>query len=134
MGRRDEFVGIGLFRGNRGLFNELQDSRVLGNGDFAEQILRQTEAELPSEKITLDSIVEAVMATLDVTETELMSRTRAMSLANARSIICHMAYVFGHRVVDIARRLNIAGAGVTVAARRGKELIKNYPDLTAFGE
>lgn len=127
MGRRDELVGIGVFKGNQAV--ELQDSRVLGNEDFVERIIRQAGMESPDRKITLDRILEIVAATLDITETELMSRTRALRVANARSIICHIAYTSGHRGVDIARRLKISGAGVTIAARRGRELIKKHPDL-----
>jgi hypothetical protein len=43
-----------------------------------------------------------------------------------------MAFKSGHSGVAIARRLNITGAGVTVASRRGRELIKNYPELAAI--
>jgi hypothetical protein len=65
-------------------------------------------------------------------ETELLSRTRELRVANARGIICHMAFISGHSGVAIARRLNITGAGVTVASRRGRELIKNYPEFAVI--
>jgi predicted dinucleotide-binding enzyme len=42
-----------------------------------------------------------------------------------------MAFKSGHSGVAIARRLTITGAGVTVGSRRGRELIKNYPELAA---
>jgi predicted dinucleotide-binding enzyme len=42
-----------------------------------------------------------------------------------------MAFMAGHSGVAIARRLNISGAGVTVASKRGKKLINKYPELTA---
>ncbi len=127
-GRREELVGLGSLR-NLGADNEPRDSRVLGNGDFTEQIISHAEAKLPSVRINLDRIIETTLATLDVTETELQSRSRTLRIADARSIICHMAFISGHHGVDIARRLNISGPGVTVAARRGKELIRNFPEL-----
>jgi putative transposase len=131
-GRRDDLVGIGIFSETRTADNELRDSRVLGDGEFTEQIFRRNETAIPGSKITLDRIMEIIPATLGVNETELLSRTRALRVANARAIICHVAYVTGHHGVDIARRLNISGPGATVAARRGRELIKNYPELSAI--
>ena len=135
MGRRDDLVGIGFTRGvgspgDDG--NELQDSRVLGDGDFVEQILRHSEGGLPGKKVSLDRIIQTVLEALDVSQGELMSRTRALRVARARSIICHVAYASGHRGVDIAVRLNISGPGVTVAARRGREIIENHPELIAL--
>jgi REP element-mobilizing transposase RayT len=132
LGHIDKFVGIGTFRGNLSPDNELKDSRVLGKGDFVEQIIRHTEEILPDRKISLESIIESTLETLEVTEAELLSRTRELRVANARGIICHMAFKSGHSGVTIARRLNITGAGVTVATRRGRELIKNYAELAAI--
>jgi len=132
LGRSDKLVGIGTFRGNLAPDNELKDSRVLGKGDFVEQIIKHTEEILPGRKITLESIIESTLETLEVTETELLSLTRQLRVANARGIICHMAFKSGHSGVAIARRLNITGSGVSVASRRGRELIENYPELAAI--
>lgn len=56
MGRRNELVGIG--KGSAGIDIEFRDSRVLGNSDFVEHILRRTDTELPRRKISLDRIIE----------------------------------------------------------------------------
>ena len=134
-GRRDDLVGIGISRGDRALDGELKDSRVLGAGDFVEQVLRHTDEEgLPGKHHSLDQIIETVLESLGVSPAELMSRKRSLQLADARSIICQVAYLSGHRGVDIARRLNISGPGVTVAARRGKELVKSHPQFLALVE
>jgi hypothetical protein len=53
-------------------------------------------------------------------------------VANARSIISHIAFACGHRGVDIARRLGITGSAVTVASQRGKKVIAEHPDLRAM--
>lgn len=129
MGRRNDLVGIGLLRTGELPDGELKDSRVLGGGDFVEQILLHTENEYSQKAHTLDQIVEIVLGVLEIPQAELMSRKRSIYLADARSIICHAAYLYGYRGVDIGRRLDISGPGVTVAARRGKDLIENFPDL-----
>lgn len=129
-GHRDELVGTAKPAPGQDRY-ELRDSRVLGDGEFVEQILRRAEMELPAETISLDRIIKAVLTELDVPQAELMSRTRALRVANARGIICHLAYSSGHRGVDIAARLNISGAGVTVAAGRGRVIIQDHPGLLA---
>jgi REP element-mobilizing transposase RayT len=132
MGQRDELVGIGICKVERSLDDELKDSRVLGNGAFVEQIIRRTEMDVPVRKVPLKRIIEIIAAVLDVTEEELTSRQRGLRVAEARSIFCHLAHTIGHPGVDIARRLNISGPGVTAAVRRGKMLITNYPKFAAF--
>ena len=129
MGRRNDLVGIGLLRTGESPDRELKDSRVLGGGDFVEQVLLHTGKVCPNKTHTLDQIVEIVLGVLEIPQAELMSRKRSIQLADARSIICHTAYLSGHRGVDIARRLNISGPGVTVASSRGKDLIENFPQL-----
>jgi len=127
MGRRNDLVG--LLRAGELPDGEFKDSRVLGGGDFVEQILLHTENECSPKTHTLDQIVEIVLGMFEIPQAELMSRKRSIQLADARSIICHAAYLSGHLGVDIARRLNISGPGVTAAARRGKDLIENFPQL-----
>jgi REP element-mobilizing transposase RayT len=135
MGHREDLTGTGKLRrqsAQDGSEEELQDPRVLGSGDFVERLLMHTEAIQTFPKVPLDEIVERVRGELGLSLTELTSRTRAQRIANARSLICHIAFSCGHRGVDIARILNITGAGVTVAAQRGKKVIDEHPDLLAI--
>jgi len=132
MGRRNDLVGIGLIRKGVQSDSELKDCRVLGGGNFVEQILRHSESVCSRKAHTLDQIVDIVLGVLEIPQTELMSRKRSMQLADARSIICHAACLSGHRGVDIALRLNISGPGVTVAASRGKNLIEKFPQLLSL--
>jgi REP element-mobilizing transposase RayT len=129
MGRRNDLVGIGMFHSDESPERELKDSRVLGGGDFVEQILLHTGSRGATKTLTLDHIIGTVLDVLKVSPTELMTRKRALPLAEARSLICYIASLSGHRGIDIARRLNISGAGVTVAAQRGKMLVDTYPQL-----
>jgi hypothetical protein len=113
---------------------ELRDSRVLGSGDFVEQLLLRAGSELMPGKVPLDKIIGCVCGKLDLSLAELTSQTRAQRVANARSLICHIAFACGHRGVDIARRLGITGSGVTIAAQRGRQMIFEHPDLLAMVE
>lgn len=102
---------------------------VLGGGDFVEQVLRQTGERRDSSPRALDQIIQAILDHLKIPLIEILSRKRTAPLADARGIICHVACLSGHRGVDIARRLNVSGACVTVAARRARELFDNDPTL-----
>lgn len=134
MERRNDLVGIGLVRSGEPSDGELRDSRVLGGGDFVGQILQNVDEVRCTTPTDFDRLVEKVLAQLDIPRAELMSRKRSLPLADARGIICHLAFLSGHRGIDIARRLNISGPGVTVAARRGRELVEKIPQLKALVE
>jgi hypothetical protein len=132
MGRRNNLVGIGLLQTGEPFDGEMRDRRILGSGDFVGHILQQTEEICCPKPQSLDQIVERVLTLLEIPQAELLSRKRSLSLADARGIICHIAFLSGHRGIDLARRLNISGSGVTVAARRGKELVEKSPQLNAI--
>ena len=132
MGRRNDLVGIGMFRSDESSERELKDSRVLGCGDFVEQILLHTGSNGATKTLTIDHIIGTVLDVLEISPTELMTRKRALPLAEARSLISYIASLSGHRGIDIAHSLNISGAGVTVAAQRGKKLIDTYPQLNTL--
>lgn len=132
MGRRNNLVGIGLLQTGEPFDGEMRDSRVLGSGDFVGNILQQAGESCQLQPQSLDRIVEMVLMALEIPHGELMSRKRSLQLAAARSIICHIAFMSGYRGIDLARRLNISGSGVTVAARRGRELVEKNPQLKAI--
>ncbi len=66
MGRRNDLVGIGVFRSGESPDPELKDSRVLGRGDFVEQILLHTEKVCSGKANTLDQIIEIVLWELGI--------------------------------------------------------------------
>jgi REP element-mobilizing transposase RayT len=135
MGHRGDLVGSGSRQQPETADSEesaVRDSRILGRGDFVEQILRQTEPESGSAKLPLEEIIERVRLKFDLSLPELTSRTRTKRVADARAIICHVAFVCGHRGVDIARRLGITGSGVSMASQRGKKAIFEHRDLLAM--
>jgi hypothetical protein len=113
---------------------ELTDSRVLGRGDFVEQLLRRADSERMPGRVPLDLIIGKVCGKLVLSPAELTSQTRVQRVAKARSLICHIAFACGHRGVDIARRLGITGSGVTIAAQRGRQMIAEHPDFLAMIE
>ncbi|ADH85694.1 transposase [Desulfurivibrio alkaliphilus] len=128
LGRRDELVG--LARNKKDEDGMGRDARVLGNDDFTEELLQQTEEEQLTTKVPLEKIIETVCAVLDLTMEDLLSPARSQQIAQARSLICYLAFSGGHSGVAIARKLHLTGSAVSIAARRGKEVIGRHPELS----
>ena len=130
LGRRNDLVGLGRQKAPHEEEGTSRDLRVLGSGDFAEELLRQTEEVPLRPQMALEQIIECVCGALDLGSEEVLSPARSPRIARARSLICHLAFADGHRGVDIARRFRLTGSAVSIAARRGREAIGRYPELS----
>ena len=130
LGRRNDLVGLGQKAPSHGEEGTSRDLRVLGSEDFAEELHRQTEEVPPIPKVALEQIIDSVCGALDLGSEDVLSPARSPRIAQARSLICHLAFAGGHRGVDIARRFRLTGSAVSIAARRGREAIVRYPELS----
>lgn len=134
-GRRDELVGGGLRRSSArdGETDNLQahDARILGNGEFAEGLCQNVAPPpLPRPGITLAELVRLVTEKLGLKEEALKQRDRRADLAEARAAICFLAVRrHGFSGAVVATALNITRSGVSVATRRGAEVVRKKPDL-----
>jgi putative transposase len=138
-GKRNELVGGGLKRSRKLTGSEgmgAYDDRVLGSGEFVEQLRREKElsVRLPA-VIPLSDLVEKIARTFGIGPEDLKKRNRSPKFAEARGVISYLAVrQIGHNGVDVARVLNISRAGVSVAARRGEELVRRNPSLQQIME
>jgi REP element-mobilizing transposase RayT len=138
LGNRNDLVGSGMQRRQSMLERpeerEQRDARVLGDGDFVVELLRQTGTHPPPAKVPMEEIIARVCRTLELPLSELMSQSRSPRIAHARSIICHLAFAGGHRGVDIARCLRLTASAVSIACMRGEKAIEQHPTLFEQGE
>ncbi|MBW2184928.1 MAG: transposase [Deltaproteobacteria bacterium] len=122
-GQRPELVGGGLRRSQHeapGDKNqpELYDSRILGNGEFVEQVLRHHEEDLaltpPQEKQRLaDEYIEYICTRDSITAEELCSGSRRYIISNARKeIALKLVRSYGLTATDVARRLDISTSAI----------------------
>lgn len=131
LGGRNDLAGLGRQKAPpHGEEGTSRDLRMLGSGDFAAELLRKTGAEPQITHVPLEKIIESVCAVFDLGTEDVLSSARSLRIAQARSLICLLAFAGGHRGVDIARRLRLTGSAVSIAARRGKEAIVRYPELS----
>lgn len=133
-GRRDDLVGGGLRR-SQGVRNvgeyEAYDERILGSGEFVENLWRETESsEIRILKMTLSAIIQRAAETLGVNAEMLRQRNRVKKLVDARAAICYLAVrECNFSGVEVARALNMTRSGVSVAVKRGGEIVEENPAL-----
>ena len=133
-GHREDLVGGGLRR-SQGARNigeyEAYDERILGSGEFVESLWRETKSsETNVPKISLDEIMQRAADTLKVKVELLWQKNRTKELADVRAAICYIAVrECNFSGVTVARALNMTRSGVSVAVKRGGEIVSRNPAL-----
>jgi chromosomal replication initiation ATPase DnaA len=75
-------------------------------------------------------LIERIAGFLGVTPEALRQRSKGKRLAEARSVISYVAVrEMGHNGAEVARALNITRSGVSIAAGRGEEILRNNESL-----
>ena len=133
LGRRPELVGGGLIRSLGGWSQVLSlrrkglrmvaDDRVLGDGDFVEQIWSES-AELEKETLRrkgsgrdLQALARDLAADRGITETELRSGSRKRKVSEARRAFCRASVgELGFPAAAVARFLGVTTSAVVRAA------------------
>lgn len=128
-GHREEFAGGGMFRSAAFLHTppgeEAYDERVLGRGDFVEDLWKAKQDEHVEALPSLDSVICEVAAVYGITTEMLSHPNKTRVVSEARAVACYIGLrVLGYSGVAIAHSLNISPAGVTIAARRGETAVK----------
>jgi REP element-mobilizing transposase RayT len=133
-GRRPELVGGGLIRSLGGWSQVLSlrrkglrmaaDDRVLGDGDFVEQIWSEsTEREKETLRRKgpgpdLKTLAREIAAVRGITETELRSGSRMRRVSEARRVFCKSSVAeLGYPAAAVARFLGVTTSAVVRAAR-----------------
>jgi len=135
LGRRPELVGGGLIRSSGGwsVVKGLQvskqkvlgDERILGRGDFVEQVLKEADKKVKSsfffrrqkEKIWEQIIQECAREGISVQELRMGSRRRVV--AKVRSDLAHrLSEQWGVPLAEIARELGVSTSAISQVLRR----------------
>ncbi len=133
-GKREELVGGGLWRTLKLTGYEevlAYDERILGSGEFVERLRKENELSdrLPV-VMPLKELIEQIATFLGIKPEVLRQRTRGKRLADARSVISYVAVrEMGHNGAEVARALNMSRSGVSIAAGRAEEILRNNQSL-----
>jgi REP element-mobilizing transposase RayT/DNA-binding transcriptional regulator YdaS (Cro superfamily) len=135
-GRRWDLTGGGLIRSTGGwvavqaLKREKvhlkSDERILGDGDFVEKILFETQERyerqypLKASGVGLDEIAERVAGLLGIESGQVWQPGKSRIQVQARSLLCYWAVrELGQSVTAMSRRLGISTSAVSKAVARG---------------
>ena len=144
-GRRSDLVGGGLIRSaggwdavkalrKAGVF-EKSDERILGDGNFVEEVLAAAEEQLEqktrlrAQGVDLDKVAARVSELMEVVPDQLGQPGKERRLVNARSLYCFWAVrELGVSQSALSRKLGLSVTGVGQSVRRGEKLVreKNY--------
>jgi len=140
-GERSDLIGGGLLRSQGGWAavkalrrsGEYQkgDERILGDGDFVDEVLSKAEEHLEEryrlqvEGYDLDKLIERVGELMGMSSEEIMEKGKERRKVEARSILCYWATdSLGIGQGELAKLLRLTQPAVSQAVRRGKDLIK----------
>lgn len=140
IGRQPNLVGGGLIRSiggwsNISMYREKGnrikgDERILGSGDFVEDVLRQSQ-EWFQETYVLQSkgydfkwLTKEVSLVLNVDLNEMMKPGRYPKRVEARSVLCYWASrLLGISTVELSKQLGIAQPTVSQSIKRGEKIV-----------
>lgn len=133
LGKREE-LGSGRKMSQRALEeldDEPYDARILGSGDFIQELRQrqELEAHLP-QTAEIGIFVARVCNHFGIEADALRQSSRTTTIAAARSVICYLAVRrAGHSGVEVGKYVNLRRSGVSVAAGRGEKMVLNDPAL-----
>jgi len=135
LGKRDELVGGGLkrslkFSGSQDF--EAYDERILGSGEFVEQLWHETEQpHAPAASpLPLAEVIERVATVFGIDAIVLLRGSKEKCVSDARGAICYIAIrKLGYHGVELTKSLGLSESGVVLAARRGEVLFAAMPTL-----
>ena len=141
LGKRPDLVGGGLLRSYGGWstvksFRKMKsyqkgDERILGNGDFVEQVLAVAEEKmkrkylLRAQGMDLEKLTHRVADLLKIKPEAVWAAGKHQRTVEARSLLCFWATTeLGITQSDMANKLRISQPAVGLSVKRGERLAK----------
>ncbi len=112
--------------------DELFDERILGGGDFVEQVLG-AEAIPDTSKLSLAELIALVAGYYQLSAADLTLPCRFPQYVKARAVICYFAMRHLRLPAAVIRpRLSYTASAVSKAARQGQKLYREDAHLQAL--
>lgn len=140
--KRLDFEGGGLGRslalhggdGGKGALRkgEVHDDRILGRGDFVEEVIRKTGSTLPVKRfrIPIYELAERVLGRLKVEPDDLFSGRRKGEVSRARALVSYLAvHEMGYHFAEVGEALRVHPVTVARCLERGKEVFSRHGDV-----
>ena len=131
--KRGEYSGGGLLRSIGGTANAVRgddereafDDRILGSGEFVENIIKGLEGETSPEPTTKEDALREVERVTGVTKEELLSDSRQPRVARGRALYCYLRKRAGKvNGAALMKELGISSGAASYLAHKGREIVK----------
>jgi len=145
-GKRTDLIGGGLLRsqGGWGAVKALRrsgayqkgDERILGDGDFVEEVLSQADERLEeryrmeAKGYDFEKLIERVAEITQMSPEKIKECGKERRRVQARSILCYWATDrLGISQTQLAQRLKLSQPAVSQAVKRGRDRVKSLSYL-----
>ncbi|NLD35523.1 MAG: transposase, partial [Desulfatiglans sp.] len=109
------------------------DQRILGESDFVIDVLSESEEQFSRKYklkrlgYTFEKVTEKVCEIFELEKEYITGRGKQRDRIHARDLLCYWVVVdLGIPMVDVARRLDITPAAVSISVQRGEKTAKAY--------
>jgi hypothetical protein len=143
LGRRDDLMGGGLIRSHGGWANvkamrrakifEKADERILGDGDFVQEVLAAAEEKmkrryaLQAKGVSLEQVAERVAELFNIPSSELWLPGKHRQRVGAKSLLCYWANrQLGISMAKLSRRMNVSVMAVSYSVQRGEKIAEEF--------
>jgi putative transposase len=140
-GRRPELVGGGLIRSVggwekakmllKGQDRVKGDERILGDGDFVQQVLERCNEDysrrqrLVARGVDLKTLSDAVADYFNLPCDRLYTPGRYPAVVQARSVLCFLAVrELGITATDLARQMELSQPAISISVKRGAGIVE----------
>ena len=138
-GKRTDLTGGGLIRSSGGwtavkamrkakIFQK-SDERILGDGDFVEQVLAEAQEKMEkkyallADGYDLERLAVKVSELMGIKASEIWAPGKERKRVKARSLYCYWATrELGISMAELARKLKLSLSSISLSVKRGEEL------------
>ena len=106
------------------------DERILGDGEFVEQVLKAADEQLEqryalkTKGYDFKAVVSRVAEIMDIESDAVLSHSRSPQTVKARSLLCYWANrELGMTTVELSKQLRISQPTVSRASQRGERIV-----------
>ena len=99
---------------------ELSDERILGSGDFVEQVIKEADDRLSlhfegvERKKKVEEIIQKICNQEDINVLELKAGSRRRSVSRVRSKLAHeLAEIYGIPLAEVARHVGVSTSAIS---------------------
>jgi REP element-mobilizing transposase RayT/DNA-binding Lrp family transcriptional regulator len=141
-GKRPDLTGGGLIRSHGGWAVvkamrkaksfEKSDERILGDGDFVQEVLTVSQEHMErkyhllAQGVDLERIASRVSDLMGMERSRIWAPGKERSRVTARSLLCYWAVrELGLSMAELSRRLGLSLSGLSQSVKRGEELVQD---------